>query len=341
MSEGQVGKRTALPAVCSDIYNAEWCEGMGGVGSNELFVQSGGQVIRPRLFYALRLGGVRSGMSVLDIGCGRGEAVIKCAQFGASLPVGLDYAPVSLKAARENIEQIGLRVNLTDMSLALTQADAKALPFDDESFDRIFMLDVIEHLHEWELQHVWGEVRRVLRPEGLLIIHTLPNRWAMDYGYQVARLFVRGLPVTAPDKRDVFHVNEQSVISLYRSLRNGRLRSRIWLADLMLAHADWCQRMQVMGEDVQARVYAVLQHPLWRALYRLATWLPTRLFIATDMFAVAWKSDRAPDDVLERVPRAYVERLTGFLGGWRAYNNVTDSRCPDEPCANLADADIR
>lgn len=302
------------PAVRPEIYSSEHIEGMGGTGSNELFVQSRGQVIRPRLAHALRLGEVRPGMTMLDIGCGRGEVVIKCAQAGASLASGLDYAPTSLEAAHKNAEQMGLQVNSDNSPLALNCADAKVLPFSSESFDRVFMLDIVEHLHEWELQQVWDEVRRVLKPDGLLIIHTLPNRWAVDYGYKVARLFVRRMPTNAPDKRDIFHVNEQSVVNLSRSLANGGLRARVWLDDLMLAQADWWQQTQVAGEDAQTRIYAALQRPAWRALYRLAVWLPTRLLIVSDLFAVAWKSGAKPDS-LRQVPRAYTERVICLLGG--------------------------
>lgn len=317
-----MSKGTLPPPVHSDIYSAEWCDGMGGIGSNELFVRSGGQVIRPRLAGALRLGGVRPGMSVLDIGCGRGEVIIKCAQAGASLAAGLDYAFVPLETACKNVQRMGLCINSARSSLVLSRADAKALPFGSESFDRVFMLDIVEHLLEWELQQVWGEVWRVLKPDGLLIIHTLPNRWAVDYGYWlVRRLFrawlvrrlFRALPANLDLKRDVFHVNEQSVVSLRLSLRRAGFAVRVWLEDGMLSQAAWAKHHQLTTDVSLKRVYDFLLHPVVRVAYKIAVVTPFRLFIANDLFAVAWKTDAPPTDV--HLPHAYLETLVGKLAG--------------------------
>jgi cyclopropane fatty-acyl-phospholipid synthase-like methyltransferase len=184
---------------------------MGGKGSNELFVRSGGSVIRPRLAAALNLAAVGNGLRILDIGCGRGEVIIKCAQAGTRLAVGVDYAPVSVTSARRNVERMGLRIDSEESPVALGCVNAKALPFKEDTFDRVFMLDIVEHLHEWELQRVWQEVRRVLKADGVLVVHTLPNRWAVDCGYKLARMIVRSLPASPPDMRDAFHVNEQTL----------------------------------------------------------------------------------------------------------------------------------
>lgn len=300
-------------AVHPDVYDAEWVEEMGGMGSNNVFVQSQGQNIRPRLAYALKLGDVQPGMSVLDIGCGRGEVMLKCRSRGAASVIGIDYATVPLRVAHDNLEAMGLHVNSDRSTIGLDRADVKALPFADEAFDRIFMLDVVEHLYEWELQMVWREVQRLLKPDGLLIIHTLPNRWAMDYGYRMINSVIPGLPTTVADKRDIFHVNEQSVISMARSLRRGGLQAKVWLTDQMLAQADWLRETQLKGEEAQMQIYATLQKPLWRKLYRLATNLSTRVLLVTDLFAIAWKSEGTPS-TLQQTPRAYTERLLGYLG---------------------------
>jgi hypothetical protein len=87
------------------------------------------------------------------------------------------------------------------------------------------------------------------------------------------------------------------------------MRARVWLHDQMLAQADWAQQAQVAGEETASRIYSVLQRPFWRMLYRVATWLPTRMIIVTDVFAVAWKSDSARPPLNVELPRAYLERL--------------------------------
>jgi SAM-dependent methyltransferase len=194
----------------------------------------------------------------------------------------------------------------------LARADAKGLPFKAASFDRVLMLDIVEHLHEWELQEVWKEVRRVMAPAGLLIVHTLPNRWAVDYGYRLARLVLPHLPVRPPDVRPEFHVNEQSVASLAHSLARGGFEARVWVTDLLLEQADWSLKMGLQSQATVGSVYRLLQRPTWRALYRTLTRLPSRLMIATDVFAVAWPREQPPPRLLA-VPRGLAERVVCSL----------------------------
>lgn len=299
-------------AVDAAVYDGRWVEEMGGAGSDRAFRATRGKILRPRLSYALGLAGLASGMAVLDIGCGRGEVVFKAWEAGARVAAGIDYAPASLGRARKN---------LTDLAgpgqrWGLTQADAKRLPFTADAFDRILLLDVVEHLHEWELQEVWGELHRVLRRDGLVVIHTLPNRWAMDIGYRLARAIVPGMPRTAPDKRDLFHVNEQTVPTLARSLAQGGFRGRVWLHDLSLRQARFLEENDLGSEPELAGLYRRLRSPLWGALYALLARLPSRLALVTDLFALAWKPGHAPL-LPGGLPAGWIERLLSRLEGLR------------------------
>ena len=102
------------------------------------------------------------------------------------------------------------------------------------------MLDVVEHLFPWELELCLGEIRRVLKPGGALIVHTAPNAWYDRYAYPAVR-FVRTLmgegskyprnprALNVSANVDV-HVNEQSQWSLGRALqRAGFRRVKAWL----------------------------------------------------------------------------------------------------------------
>lgn len=300
-------------AVDSAVYSRELLAGMGGRGSNDLFIQSQGKILRPRLSYALDLARWRPGLKMLDLGCGRGELVLTCALRGAVLAAGLDYATGSLSQVHDNAIALGLPVNQPGSPLVLVQADAKSLPWPDNTFDRVFMLDIVEHLHDWELDQVWAEVKRVLAPNGYLIVHTLPNRWAIDFGYRLARLILRRLPRQAPDQRDLFHVNEQSPPSLIRSLSKAGFNNHVWLRDLMAAQARWATETRIDTEGPQEQVYGFLTRPIPRSIYNILTWLPFRLLFVTDLFALAWASGPGPE-VLKDVPRALWERWATTLG---------------------------
>lgn len=59
--------------------------------------------------------------------------------------------------------------------LDVTQDITKPLPFEDASFDTLLMSDVLEHLpNPWE---VFGEISRVLKPGGKLILNVPFGYW--------------------------------------------------------------------------------------------------------------------------------------------------------------------
>src|SRR5438552_4962342 len=96
---------------------------------------------------------VRAGSTVLDLGCGAGMlALLK--RKGVVL-TGVDVSPECVLAARRN----GYDDTLT--------AELSHLPFAGRSFDYVVSLDVLGHVGFAEKDAVLGEVRRVLRPDGV------------------------------------------------------------------------------------------------------------------------------------------------------------------------------
>ena len=77
-------------------------------------------------------GDFRPGQRVLDIGCGVGTTAIEIAKrFGAHV-VAADISPLMLTSARANVR----RARLAD-KIEVRHADIVALPFEDDSFDRV------------------------------------------------------------------------------------------------------------------------------------------------------------------------------------------------------------
>src|SRR5256885_5944894 len=96
---------------------------------------------------------VRSGSSVLDLGCGAGMlALLK--RKGVTL-TGVDLSSESSLAARRN----GYDFTAT--------TELSKLPFPDDSFDYVVSLDVLGHIGFEEKDAVLSEVKRVLRPDGV------------------------------------------------------------------------------------------------------------------------------------------------------------------------------
>ena len=104
------------------------------------------------------------GKQVLDVACGEGYGSSMLAAVAVKV-TGVDIDAEAVHHARDTYSGIS--------NLNYLQGSATALAFADASFDMVVSFETIEHLAEQE--QMLAEIRRVLRPEGLLIISS-PNR---------------------------------------------------------------------------------------------------------------------------------------------------------------------
>jgi SAM-dependent methyltransferase len=102
------------------------------------------------------------GARVLDVGCGDAGVLIAFAEAGAAC-AGMEPDARSLERGRVRAEEHGVRVDLR-------QGFAEALPFPDAAFDLVVLDNVLEHVQDRE--KTLAEIRRVLRPGGLLYLVT-------------------------------------------------------------------------------------------------------------------------------------------------------------------------
>ena len=105
--------------------------------------------------------GLVGGRRVLDAGCGTGYGSAILAKHSASV-VGVDISREAVEEARKAAPDA-----------RFFQGDCAAVGLRDASVDVVVAFEVIEHLAAW--QSMLEEARRVLRPDGQLIVST-PNR---------------------------------------------------------------------------------------------------------------------------------------------------------------------
>ncbi len=109
-----------------------------------------------------------AGEKILDVGCGSGVISEFLGTFGAEV-VGIDSNPDAVRFAANTFsnERVSFRVGLADKPLG-TEA----------SVDKIYCLELIEHIYIYQFSAMLTNFQRVLRPGGKVFL-TTPNYHSM------------------------------------------------------------------------------------------------------------------------------------------------------------------
>jgi 2-polyprenyl-3-methyl-5-hydroxy-6-metoxy-1,4-benzoquinol methylase len=210
-------------------YYTQACQGY------ESFATHGGRRLADdRLTAVVTLAGLKTGLKrsgrILDIGCGRGELAYYFAQQGFEV-TAVDYSQAAIDLARSCFADApALAARVTFHCADIGQV---ALPA--QHYDLVIATDVIEHLSSIEVQALYDRVKTWLKPDGLLILHTFPNRWYYQYDYARKRRLAKRLGAylpMQPRSRDEqrMHINEQSPPILQRQLRQTFPNVQVWFS---------------------------------------------------------------------------------------------------------------
>lgn len=152
----------------------------------EEFKKSNGKKLHWRVLEILKKIEVKPNDVVLDIGCGRGDITLNLAAK-CRMIYGIDYAAAAITLANEMNDKYPRKIK---DKVKFLKMNAKKLDFTDNTFDVIIAIDVFEHLYDPELRTSLKEMKRVLKPNGILFIHTGTNRLLYDIAY---KYYIRSL----------------------------------------------------------------------------------------------------------------------------------------------------
>jgi len=129
---------------------------------------------------AVIAGSSQNGDTLLDIGAGYGAFVLSCRKHGLDA-MGFELASFEIDMSRRRLARAEPGVNPTAV---FHKGDAGRLPFPDNAFQIVTLLNVIEHVPDYPT--VLAEATRVLRPGGRLFV-VCPNYAALrkEAHYQV------------------------------------------------------------------------------------------------------------------------------------------------------------
>lgn len=117
---------------------------------------------------------VKSGMHILDIGCGTGNFSIKLAQQGA-LVIGVDTSRKMLAKARKKARQEKLDIEFKEM-------DCLSLQFLNNTFDGVLSMATIEFITDYP--KMISEMFRVCKKGGSILVGTINRDSAWGTLYQ-------------------------------------------------------------------------------------------------------------------------------------------------------------
>lgn len=126
-----------------------------------------GRALGQALITHVKRRGVPLTGEVLDYGCGPGFFLEHLLDEGLRCR-GADTSPIAVEVARH-------RLSGRSMLVDITLLESLPTPFDDEAFDIVFVLEILEHVMDEALASFLSEVRRIRKPEGHVIV-TSPNQ---------------------------------------------------------------------------------------------------------------------------------------------------------------------
>lgn len=136
---------------------------------DELLQNAGDMALKRRAKRIVEQLELKNGDKILDLGCGDGYYSYLLSRFSLKIKVtGIDNHVAAIESAKRQVRKKNVQFII---------GNAEKLPFPKNSFDKIIMSEVIEHVSD-DIK-VLKEARRVLKEDGILIL-TTPNK---DYPF--------------------------------------------------------------------------------------------------------------------------------------------------------------
>lgn len=108
---------------------------------------------------------IKKGQKILDLGCGTGALTLRAAQKGAKVK-GIDINPQMLEIAQKQAIKKNLIQNIELCEMGVAELGSEK----SESYDVVMSGLCFSELSEDELIYTLKEIKRILKPGGLLLV---------------------------------------------------------------------------------------------------------------------------------------------------------------------------
>jgi ubiquinone/menaquinone biosynthesis C-methylase UbiE len=161
---------------------------------------------------------IPSGGNVLDIGCGTGDQTYRVRSLGYRV-IGLEPAP-----------QMRALAQAKNPGVEIIDGSILQLPFENQSFDFVFALEVLRYFHLPDVYKAYEELFRVLKPGGT-VFFTMVNRYALDgyYIFYYLKKFALNLAGKPPSAHCEFVIPSQVMSGLkYLGGKDIQIKGRLF-----------------------------------------------------------------------------------------------------------------
>lgn len=106
-----------------------------------------------------------------------GNKVLDCGAGGDMPPLSMFYKrgfrTCGIELDKKQLQRARLFGDMLNQNLNIQEGDIRALPFEDESFDFVYSYNSVFNMKKDEIKQVIREMKRVLKPNGLLFVNFL------------------------------------------------------------------------------------------------------------------------------------------------------------------------
>jgi 2-polyprenyl-3-methyl-5-hydroxy-6-metoxy-1,4-benzoquinol methylase len=240
-------------------------------------VVAGGEKVRVLRYLLKHSPSQLQQLRLLDVGGQIGSLALYASRIGFKA-TAVDYE-IFTKIYRQILAEQGVDYPSCDVG-------SEPLPFQNDSFDAVTYLDVIEH-HAFSPKRVLREIHRVLAPGGTVIVST-PNH-ASIYN----RLFLAFGRSVNDNFQQYFEGDAEFYLGHHREYTRAELRRALELTGFEVVEC------RVVEEDLRSLIYFLRRHFNWQEIRNQGVplfvrtigniWSPLRLPFGRILWAVGQK----------------------------------------------------
>lgn len=162
-----------------------------------------GRMYRRRV--ELALSECTGGERVLEVGFGTGLA------FPNLHDTYKEIHGVDLTADIEAVKSVFMPMGIP---LFLEKGDVLKMPYEDNFFDTVLLISILEHLKPMELEQAFAEIRRVLRPGGQMVYGTPVEKPFMVFMFRMLGHNIRD---------EHFSTEKEIAAAAYKAFSKGKV----------------------------------------------------------------------------------------------------------------------